>query len=510
MRLGRPREGVVAQTAREDGALMAILVGGVGLILRLAWWLLRHPRTMIVLALVLLLGKVAREMGDWVGWLALSLLGAIALGWRLLAADHFARHVTRRIRACWRSRWVFGRHWQPAMLTCRLAFTHEGMEYLPTLRQVMWTRYGDVLRVAMLPGQTVGDYVAVTEQLAQSFGMVECRVRSIPGRPHLVELWFVTTDPLADPLGVITPAELPDLAAVPVARAEEGSVWGMPLLGSHVLVGGATGSGKGSVLWSMVAGLATEVRDRSVSLWVIDPKGGVELAAGAPMFDRFAYGDAPSTDGDGKAGFDSAGWGDHVCNLLEDAVVVMQRRLASMRGHRRMHTPTSDEPMIVIVIDELLALTALVTDRATKNSINAALMLLLSQGRAAAVCVVAATQDARKELIGMRDLFPTRIALRTTEKQQADLILGDGAHDRGARTEQIPVSLPGVGYVQLDGLPEPLRVRFSHVTDDDIATVVLPAALERRSPTPPLRADGYPVGSYQWHEPTDDQLPNAA
>ena len=31
------------------------------------------------------------------------------------------------------------------------------------------------------------------------------------------------------------------------------------------------------------------VRDGLVRLWVLDPKGGMELAAGAPLFDRFAY-----------------------------------------------------------------------------------------------------------------------------------------------------------------------------------------------------------------------------
>lgn len=512
MRLGQPREGTFAQTEREAGIGAAVLAGVVGFVVRVVWWLLRHPRTTLALVVAVLVGKVAREVGDWVGWLALSLVAGVMFAWRVAGADHFARHVTHRARAWWRSRWVFARRWQPAMLTCGLTFCHKGMEYLPALRQAVWTPHGDVLRVGMLPGQTVADYAAAADQLAQSFGMTECRVRSVPGRPQLVELWFVTADPLAEPVGVLQPGELPDLAAVPVALGEDGSAWGMPLLGSHVLVGGATGSGKGSVLWSMIAGLATAVRDRTVSLWVIDPKGGVELAAGAPMFDRFAYDDAPEPDSDsgGKKRGDPSGWGTHVCTLLEDAVAVMQRRLAAMRGHTRMHAPSRDEPMIVIVIDELLALTALVSDRGTKNAINAALMLLLSQGRAAAVCVVAATQDARKELVGLRDFFPTRIALRTTEKQQADLILGDRAHERGARTEQIPVSLPGVGYVQLDGQPEPLRVRFTHVTDDDIDRVVLPAALDRRAPVPPLGADGYPVGTYQWRETASDPLPDAA
>ena len=39
--------------------------------------------------------------------------------------------------------------------------------------------------------------------------------------------------------------------------------------------------------------------------------------------------------------------------------------------------------------------------------------------------------------------------------------------------DQISDSLPGIGYVTVDGIAEPVRVRFSHVTDDYImATVV--------------------------------------
>ena len=71
----------------------------------------------------------------------------------------------------------------------------------------------------------------------------------------------------------------------------------------------------------------------------------------------------------------------------------------------------------------------------------------------------------------MRDLFPTRIALRLNEAEQVGLVLGAGARNRGAHADLIPDSLPGVGYVTVDGIAEPVRVRFSHVTDSDIANL---------------------------------------
>lgn len=253
-----------------------------------------------------------------------------------------------------------------------------------------------------------------------------------------------------------------DLAGLPVARREDGLTYRLRLLGTHLLVVGATGSGKGSVIWSLVAALGPAIRDRLVQVWALDPKGGMELAAGQGLFARFVYGDP-------EVG--TAYETDFAC-VLEEAVVVMRRRQAALRGIARLHEPTPAEPLIVIVVDELASLTAYVQDRDAKKRITAALSLLLSQGRAVGVTVVGAVQDPRKEILGVRDLFPTRIALRLSEADQVGLVLGSGARDRGARCDQIPESLPGVGYVGIDGIAEPIRVRFPYITDDDISAMV--------------------------------------
>ena len=67
-----------------------------------------------------------------------------------------------------------------------------------------------------------------------------------------------------------------------------------------------------------------------------------------------------------------------------------------------------------------------------------------------------------------------RIALRLTESDQIHLIFSPGARDRGARADQIPYSLPGVAFVLVDGIAEPVRVRFAHVTDDHIRQLAAP------------------------------------
>ena len=239
----------------------------------------------------------------------------------------------------------------------------------------------------------------------------------------------------------------------------------MRLRGTHVLVVGATGSGKGSVLWSIITQLVPGVCDGTVRLWAFDPKGGMELAAGAAIFDRFVVGDDDTT---------TRGFEEQFARVLEDAVTVMRRRQRVLRGVTRLHEPSTGEPLIVVLVDELAALTGWVIDRTLKQRIGNALGLLLSQGRAVGVVVVAAVQDPRKDIVPARDLFPTRIALRLTEAEQVHLVLGPGARDRGAQCDLIPDSLPGVGFVQVDGITEPVRVRFAHVTDDHIRTAIHP------------------------------------
>jgi DNA segregation ATPase FtsK/SpoIIIE, S-DNA-T family len=53
-------------------------------------------------------------------------------------------------------------------------------------------------------------------------------------------------------------------------------------------------------------------------------------------------------------------------------------------------------------------------------------------------------------------------------------VLGDGAHDRGARCEDIsahPATGAGVGFMRLEASPDPVRVRAAFVTDADIAAM---------------------------------------
>ncbi len=89
------------------------------------------------------------------------------------------------------------------------------------------------------------------------------------------------------------------------------------------------------------------------------------------------------------------------------------------------------------MVDEIAFLTAYQADRKLRERTLAALATLTTQGRAVGYCVVAALQDPRKEVLNIRNLFPDKIALRLDEPSQVDMVLGDGARDRGALCEEI-------------------------------------------------------------------------
>ncbi|GAA2368131.1 FtsK/SpoIIIE domain-containing protein [Dactylosporangium salmoneum] len=389
----------------------------------------------------------------------------------------FQRLVLLPLLAWWRRLTVYRLHWREALDLCGLSERFDGTRIMPRLLAVRCTPAADELLVRMPRGQNPDLYHQASANLAHSFNARQCRVyighRTSPpartgrlarllrvvdrvrfrDRPRLVWLVFPRRDPLRSVVPSFPVPFEPDFERLPIALGEDLRVFALRLLATHVLIVGATRAGKGSVQWSLVRALAFGIRSGLVRLWGIDPKGGVELSIGRELFSRYEYTDpAP------------------MVAMLEDLVALMRERQARMQGAVRVHTPTLAEPLYVLVVDELLALVALLQDTELRNRARSALALLLTQGAGLGFLVIGATQDPRKEVVELRDFFPARIALRVNERNHVDLILGDGARNRGALADQLSAdpSMRGIGYVVLDDRPEPLRVRFSYLPDDEI------------------------------------------
>jgi len=415
---------------------------------RLLMVCLRHPvPSGLILFTVALYGYVGER--TFVGGALVS--AVLLVAWRLAHRGSFDAVVWFPLLALWRGWWVYKRHWHATMAVTGLAVVYQDSEYVPAIVRVSCGPHLDKVVVDMVSGQAPEQWQRVSSALAHTFGAITLRVRVV--RPRRIMLECTRSDSLVEPVAPIqvTPETSVDLAGLRIGIQTDGTPWQLRLLGTHILIVGASNAGKGSVVWSLLRALAPAIRAGLVAPWVLDPKGGMELAAGARMFVRF---EADSYEA--------------MAALLEDAVEVMDRRSRRLRGVSRQHTPTADDPLILIVVDEMANLTAYLPDAALRKRITGALSLLLSKGRAVGVHVVAALQDPRKDVLPFRNLFPTRVALRLTEPAEVDMVLGDGMRDRGALCDLIPVELPGVGYVVLNGVAEPVRVRASNITDDDI------------------------------------------
>ena len=133
------------------------------------------------------------------------------------------------------------------MTIADLAPWYQGRIILPVLGKVTATRYTDRVQVRLVSGQSAADFAKHADEPGP-------RVRrpAVPG-PHrqvrAVLLEFVRRDALA----AIVPA-LPDPRPSgpqgAAGRAPRGRLpWLVKLHGTHVLIAGATGAGKASLLW---------------------------------------------------------------------------------------------------------------------------------------------------------------------------------------------------------------------------------------------------------------------
>jgi DNA segregation ATPase FtsK/SpoIIIE, S-DNA-T family len=449
---GLPRPEPGAGSAGRGAAQrrrLVILVQFARLLGRLVRLIARHPLAASVLALVTMIWV---KLG-WVTLAALVLAAVVMLAaWRWFWPVSFSRWAGRPARGTWRA-WCYRRRWAAVLVIAGLAPWYQGRTLLPVLGKVTASGYVDRVQVRLVSGQSAADFARCADNLAHGFRALLCRVRT--ARSGAVVLEFIRRDALAALVPALPIPEHPDLKALPVGRREDGLSWLVRLHGTHVLIAGATGAGKASLLWGLVRAMFSLMQAGLVRVLAADPKL-MELAYGRVIFESYgAYAADPAA----------------IAAMLDRAIADMQDRAGRFAGRQRDHTPTVEDPFTVVLVDEVAFLTAYQPDRKLKERIMNAPATLTTQGRAVGYCVVAALQDPRKDVLAIRNLFPDRIAMRLDEPEQVNMVLGDGARDRGAACELIPADPAtgaGVAFVRLELDPDPVRVRAGWVTDADI------------------------------------------
>jgi S-DNA-T family DNA segregation ATPase FtsK/SpoIIIE len=275
-----------------DETIIVILVALAKAVAVLVWCSVLFPMISIpVLASV----WVGVCFGPVFGLVPAVTSGLALAAWSQLSPPSFQHWVTRRMRIHWRIWWVYRHRWTAICTLHSLTAKLDDRTLFPSLDSVSIGASRDVIVVRILAGQSAADWQNRSAALAEALGAQRVTIRSV--RPGTISVTTHHGDPLATPIPLPRPTTdtSVDLSGVRVGVSEAGTWWRLPVLGQHILVAGATGSGKGSVLWSIIAALAPGVRAGSVRLLVVDPKGGMEFGRGQKLFTGFAHDNAENT-----------------------------------------------------------------------------------------------------------------------------------------------------------------------------------------------------------------------
>jgi DNA segregation ATPase FtsK/SpoIIIE, S-DNA-T family len=428
----------------------------------LRWWLRRGRRFArrtpgCALSLVAIVWLTAPRSLLWVGiWIGLLVTLRV---WSVRAPLSFSR-ITGPLLGRWhlfRIRW----HWRAVSEGCGLAVLPpasrrpEDSQRRPRLliprvvsSKAAWPHLELVVRPQL--GQTMQTFEQAAEATRVAVGASRLRVE--PHGVQGVRLILTVGDELRTPFEATVGDVASGLSSVALGRREDGRPW-LLAIGPQTLVAGCSGSGKGSVFWSFAFGLAPAVREGRVRLHGIDLKGGMEIRMGDPLFTTTATNASEAVAS------------------LEMLVGWMQERTRAYAGRVRSHEATVSEPLHVVMIDELAALTAYCPERDLQRRAEAAINLLCSQGRAPGFMVFACLQDPRKEVIPSRGLFTQMVGLRLKDLSETAMVLGETAVESGAWCHRITRNVPGTGFVLPEDGTHPVRVRAGFASDDLIRSV---------------------------------------
>lgn len=280
------------------------------------------------------------------------------------------------------------------------------------------------------------------DEIAAVMGCNESKMEHIT--PGLANLHLVWGDPTSRLLTLHDIHQTGDKNRVGFGLDPNGYTVSMSLTTSVLIVGEAE-SGKSNTMWAILGGLVK--KEIPFRLRVIDPAGGVEL-------NRLQ--DSPLT----LSYTDSAL---EIDSLVAYNLQSMHERMAKMKtstGKIRKHVPTEDEPLEILLIDELLLL--------KNHDAQSPLAEIISTGRKSGHIVIALSQLSQVDSLGrVRDLFPQRMCLATKSADMTDSVLGPGAERDGAKCSRISKGTPGVGYYFSIERRMFTRFRTPEVTDRD-------------------------------------------
>ncbi|SDW26061.1 DNA translocase FtsK [Paenibacillus sp. CF384] len=327
---------------------------------------------------------------------------------------------------------------------------------LDVVRGPAVTRY----EVQPATGVKVSRIVGLTDDIALALAAKDIRMEApIPGKSAIgievpnTEVSVVTMREVME-----TPSFLNASSKMSIAFGRD--ISGQPIVGNlakmpHLLVAGATGSGKSVCINGIITSILYKARPDEVKLLMIDPKM-VELN----MYNGIPHLLAPVVTDPRRASL-----------ALKKIVVEMEKRyeLFSKSGARNIEgyntlmadNPAAVLPFIVVIVDELADLMMVAA-----NDVEDAICRLAQMARASGIHLIIATQRPSVDVITglIKANIPSRIAFAVSSQVDSRTILdGVGAEKLLGRGDMLFLPV---------GLSKPIRVQQAFLSDQEVEAIV--------------------------------------
>jgi S-DNA-T family DNA segregation ATPase FtsK/SpoIIIE len=306
-------------------------------------------------------------------------------------------------------------------------------------------------------GTKISRVVNLADDLALALKTASVRiVGPIPGRgtvaietpnPEMATVYlrevFQSTD-FADSKGRLPLALGKDVTGGPVV-ADLGA---MP----HLLVAGATGTGKSVGLNAMICSILYKMTPAEVRFLMIDPKR-LELS----VYEGIPHLLSPVVT-DAKEAAARLRW--IVGKMDERYKALQQKQVRSIEGYNRVVPVEERLPYWIVVIDELADLMMI-----SAGEVQTSLVRLAQLARAIGIHLIVATQRPSVDVVTglIKANFPTRIAFQMASKVDSRTVLdGNGAESLLGRGDMI--FLP-------PGANKQMRVHGAWLSDEEVKSV---------------------------------------
>ncbi|MBS7527998.1 DNA translocase FtsK [Fusibacter paucivorans] len=309
------------------------------------------------------------------------------------------------------------------------------------------------------PGVKVSKIVGLSDDIALNLATSQVRIAPIQGKAAIgIEIPNKTTTMVTIKEVLNSPDFRQQKSKLTIGLGKD--ISGNPIIGDlasmpHLLIAGATGSGKSVCVNTIISSILFHATPDEVKFLMIDPKV-VELSNynGIPHLILPVVTDA-------KKASIALSWA--VNEMTRRYKLFAETSVRDMKGYNKKVEGTEEEhlPQIVVIIDELADLMMV-----APNQVEDAICRLAQMARAAGIHLIVATQRPSVDVITglIKANIPSRIAFSVSSAVDSRTIIDMGGAEK----------LLGKGdmlYYPV-GAPKPKRAQGAFMSDEEVEAVV--------------------------------------